>query len=79
MTVMPSPKFNFTYFDGLLLGMQLFWQPSDGRSLHSDGQSNNTVETLQVIFEDRGIFVNDLGDVASFGNFKLPWITVPPG
>ena len=74
---MPSPVFNYSYFDGLYLGMQLFWQPSDGRSLNSNDRSNNTVDTLQILLKEKSIFVNDIGYVASFGKFQL-LITVPP-
>jgi hypothetical protein len=55
--------------------MQLFWQPSEGRSLNS--KFNNTVDTLQILLKDKSIFVNEAGSVASSGNFNF-LVTVPP-
>ena len=65
--ILPRPLFNYSYFDGLYLGMKLSYPPSDGRKLRS--KPNNTVETLQILLNDKSIFVSVTGVVASSGDF----------
>jgi hypothetical protein len=47
--------------------MKLSYTPRDGRQLKS--KPNNTVDTLQILLNDKSIFVSVAGLVATSGDF----------